>query len=309
MGDGVLLNRLVLIRFNVHVTGFYGYLYTGRLVKTLLIRAYPFLEEFFKPSKGSSPKPLHISPLYRTTSSGVECVYSYARCSGGRLIKCTGPPSIVELDGDYYFYTGIHESIVKSTDVVSAFLNYAECFEFIKQKICVETKGVDVINPHALGEEIASKALSNHGVKVIYSSPTLLRDPLKTTRKYKTLLPSPMNTFAAPIYVKLNTTGSYRKGAFRRQLLRIHRLFNETYSVLKTVRMKWIYYSDQPIPALTGYVNYRIDENYLDYLQSQGVNLKEWLAELFAYTLTLGVGAGRAAGFGHVDLKPLQKHA
>ncbi|MEM4959675.1 MAG: hypothetical protein QXX12_07410 [Nanopusillaceae archaeon] len=29
------------------------------------------------------------------------------------------------------------------------------------------------------------------------------------------------------------------------------------------------------------------------------------MGEVFAYALTLGVGAGRATGFGHVEIKPL----
>jgi CRISPR/Cas system endoribonuclease Cas6 (RAMP superfamily) len=53
-------------------------------------------------------------------------------------------------------------------------------------------------------------------------------------------------------------------------------------------------------------VNYRLDENYLNYLESRGVNVVEWLGEVFAYALTLGIGTGRAAGFGHVELKPLK---
>lgn len=300
---------LKLVRVSVFINGFYGYLYTGRLVKSILIKAYPILDEHFKPSKGPVPKLIHISPLYRVNSSGdVECIYSYAMCkSRRRLVKRTGPPSIVELNGNYYFYIGLYESLVKSIDVVSALLNYSECFEFIKQKICVEVRELEVIDAHILGSEIANKVLSSRGVKVVFSSPTLLRDPLKTIRKQKTLLPTPLVVFATAIYTKLHATGSYKKGTFRRELLRIHRLFNETYSTLNSVRIKWVYYSDKPVPALTGYVNYRVDENYLNYLQSHGVNVREWLREIFAYTLTLGIGAGRAAGFGHVELKPLQK--
>jgi len=301
------MSKLKLIRVDLRVSGFYGYLYTSRLVKTILIRALPTLEDYFKPSKGPVPKLIHVTPLYRSSNSGVDCVYSYAVCKSRPLIKCTGPPSIVELNGEYFFYTGIYESSLRSIDIISALLNYAECFEFIKQKICVEVGKLEVVDSHILGVEVAERVLSSSGVKVVFSSPTLLRDPLKTTRKQKTLLPSPINVFATPIYIKLYATGSYKRGYFRRELIRVHRLFNETYSVLGGVKVKWIYYSDKPIPAITGYVNYRLDENYLNYLESHGINVKEWLGELFAYMLTLGVGAGRASGFGHVELKPLHR--
>jgi len=36
-----MLNKLVLVRVDVGVSGFYGYLYTSKLVKTILVRAYP----------------------------------------------------------------------------------------------------------------------------------------------------------------------------------------------------------------------------------------------------------------------------
>ena len=301
------LNELELIKVNVYVNGFYGYLYTSRLVKTVLIRALPKLEEYFKPIKGPMPKLIHITPLYESSKGDVECIYSYAVCKGRRsLVKCTGPPSIIELNGEYHFYIGLHRSLIRSVDLVSELLSYSECFEFIKQKVCVEVRGLDVVNAHVLGGEIAENVLSSRGVKVVFSSPTLLRDPLKTIRKQKTLLPSPINIFATPVYTRLYSRGLYRCGVFRRELLRLHRLFNETYSVLGGLRVKWVYYLDKPIPALTGYVNYHIDEGYLNYLESHGVNVKEWLRDVFAYTLALGVGAGRATGFGHVELKPLR---
>jgi len=301
-----LPGKLALIKVTLSVNGFYGYLYTSRLVKTILIRAYSKLEEHFKPTKGPIPKLLHITPLYRRVNGGVECIYSYAECKSRRgLVKCSGPPVTVELSGDYYFYIGLHESVVRSVDVISALLNYAECFEFIKQKVCVEVRELDLTSPEITSREIASRVLSARGVKVVFSSPVMLRDPLKTMRRQKTLLPTPIAVFATPVYAKLYATGGYRRGVFRRELLRIHRLLNETYSVLRSVRVKWIYYSDKPIPALTGYVNYRLDENYLNHLESHGVNVAEWLGEIFAFTLTLGVGAGRAAGFGHVELRPL----
>lgn len=302
-----MLNKLVLVRVDVGVSGFYGYLYTSKLVKTILVRAYPPLEEHFKPVRGSIPKLIHITPLYENTSRGVKCIYSYANCRPSAwMAKCTGPPRIIELNSNYYFYLGLHESLVKHSDIVSALVNYNECFEFIKQRVCVETMGIEVLNPHHIAEKIVEEALKNKGVKIIFSSPTLLRDPLKTMRKHKTLLPTPINVFATPIYLQLHTTGTYRKAVFRRQLLRIHRLFNETYSILNTARVKWVYYTDKPIPALAGFANYRIDENYMKQLETHGVDVKKWLIEIFTHAITLGVGTGRATGFGHIEIKPLQ---
>ncbi|MEM1831605.1 MAG: CRISPR system precrRNA processing endoribonuclease RAMP protein Cas6, partial [Desulfurococcaceae archaeon] len=118
------------------------------------------------------------------------------------------------------------------------------------------------------------------------------------------LLPSPFNVFATPVYTILFSKGLCSVRRLRTELLRLHRLFNETYSALGGVRVRWVYYGRRPEPALIGYVNYRVNYEYLDFLK-QGLNVEEWLGEVFAYTLALGVGAGRATGFGHVELKPL----
>lgn len=114
-----------------------------------------------------------------------------------------------------------------------------------------------------------------------------------------------INVFATPVYTRLHAEGRYRKGVFRRELIMLHRLLNETYSALGGVKIKWVYYSSRPEPALIGYVNYRVNGEYLSFLKQRGFNVEEWLAEIFAYALTLGVGAGRAAGFGHVVITPL----
>jgi len=303
----VLPSGLALIRVGVRVAGFYGYLYTGRLVKSLLIRAYSQLEDWFKPSKGPVPKLIHITPLYKSRGDKVECIYSYADCKSSRkLIKCVESPTIIELNGDYYFYIGLYESGIKGLDIVSKLLNYVECFEFIKQRVCVEIESIEVVNPLIPAGEIARRVIESKGVKVVFSSPVLLRDPLKTRRRQKTFIPSPMNVFAVPIYTKLYLAGGIKKSVYRRELLRVHRLFNETYTMFKTARVKWIYYTDKPIPALVGYVNYRLDIDYLKHLEEQGINVEDWLGNIVAYAMTLGVGTGRATGFGHVEIKPIQ---
>lgn len=300
--------KINLLRVFVEIDSFKGILFTGKLVKSILIRACPWLEESFKPSKGPVPKLLHVSPLFRVTGNrGIECVYSYARCKQrGYFVKCDGPPIPVVLGGNYYFYFGFHEFSTSSSKVLDALLSYRDCFEFMGQRVCIGVEGLDVYNPHSVSLDLARRVLETGGLKVKFSSPTMLRDPLKPRGKHKTLLPSVFNVFATPVYAWLYASGRYTKGCLRRELLRLHRLLGETYSVLGGVRVKWIYYSSKPEPALIGYVNYRVNQDYLEYLKSR-MNVEEWLSEVFAYTLTLGVGAGRATGFGHVEITPIKK--
>ncbi|MEM0240973.1 MAG: CRISPR system precrRNA processing endoribonuclease RAMP protein Cas6 [Candidatus Nezhaarchaeales archaeon] len=293
-----LLNVLTEIK-----SDFRGYVFTGKLVKTILIKAIPQLEHYFKPS--SEPKLIHISPLYKGTQDKKKCIYSYVQCkNSGYTIKCEGEPVLVHLNGSFYFYLGFHSSIVKIHDVVQALVDYAECFDFMNKRVCVRVLGVEFPNVHELGLNVAKKALESGAIKVVFSSPTMLRDPLRTSGKFKTLLPSPFNVFATPVYTILFSKGLCSVRRLRTELLRLHRLFNETYSVLGGLKIRWVYYSKRPEPALIGYVNYRVNYEYLDFLK-QGLNVEEWLGEVFAYTLALGVGAGRATGFGHVEIKPL----
>lgn len=307
MAGFALVPEVSLIRVSLRVSGFKGYLFTGKFAKTIVARALPQLLGFFEPSKGPAPKLLHVSPLYRLVGGGVECVYSYANCRGRRLVKCTGEPVPVFLDGDYHFYLGLHKSVINYAEAVSALAGAGGCFEFMGQRVCVEVSEVAYFDAVALGREVASEALESGGVKVVFSSPTLLRDPLRPSGKYKAYSPTPINVFATPVYAMLHARGSFTTARFRRRLIRLHRLFNETYSLLGGVRVKWVYYSTKPEPALVGYVNYRVNGEYAEYLAARGMDLEEWLGAVFAYTIALGVGAGRATGFGHVELKPAKK--
>ena len=303
---GVHKLKLALLKTHVNVFGFAGYLFSGKLVKTILTRSIPRLEEFFRPTMGSTPKLLHISPLYRVKNNReVECVYSYAVCrKTSAYVKCIDALKPVTLNGRYYFYIGFHQSVENVTDVLNALLNYNECFEFMNQKVCAEVVEIEAWNAVELGKNLVARVMNSGGLKLVFASPTMLRDPLRIGGKYKTYLPTPETVFATPVYAKQIAEGEYAIKKFRSELLRLRRLFHETYSVLKSVMVKWVYYGGRPEPALVGYVNYRVNFEYFDFLK-QGLNVEDWLGEIFAYMLALGVGAGRAAGFGHVELKPL----
>lgn len=299
--------RLALIRVYVNIGEFKGYLYTGKLVKSILIRAYPDIRDLLEPVKGPVPKPIHISPLYTLDQSGRKrCIYSYAVCrERSPLVRCNGPPSLVELDGVYFFYVGLHESIVKPGVLIDSLHGFSECFEFMDQRVCVDVVRLDVSDAYIASQDLVEKILSAGRFRLILSSPTMLRDPLRPRRKHKAVLPTVMNIFAAPVYVNLVVNGKYTGRALRRELLRLHRLLNETYSILKTIKVKWIYYTSKPEPALTGYINYRVNKEYLEHL-SKHIDIKQWLREITAYTITMGIGTSRATGFGHVEITPIQ---
>ncbi|MEM4562070.1 MAG: CRISPR system precrRNA processing endoribonuclease RAMP protein Cas6 [Desulfurococcaceae archaeon] len=300
------MNDLYSSKLTINVSQVVGYFYTAKLAKTILVNIVPGLLEHFKPSTGPEPKLVHVSPLYVNSRDGkTRCIYSYAPCRNNELVKCTEPPKPVVIEGTYHFYFGFHTKVLTPGELLSKVAERGSmCFNFMSQKACVEIVSVEVLNESTRSKELARRVLESGSMKMVFSSPTMLRDPLRTSGKYKTLLPSPFNVFAAPVYIILYTKGLFSVRRLRTELLRLHRLFNETYSALGGLRVRWVYYGRRPEPALVGYVNYRVNYEYLDFLR-QKLNVEQWLGEVFAYALALGVGAGRATGFGHVEIKPL----
>lgn len=292
---------LSILRVKLLVRGFYGHLFSGKLVKTILIRKVPELADLFKPTVGSAPKLVHVSPLFKISSSGVECIYSYVKCHS-EVVKCSGPVIPVKLDGLYDFYFGFTNSVLSLTKGVEAVLGIDECFEFMGQEVCVATREVEYIDAKTLAREIASKVIESGKVKIVFASPTMLRDPLRRS-KYKSFSPTPFNLFSTPIYAIQYITGQYSPRRLRLHLMILHRILNETYSIYKTTRVKWVLYGKRPEPAIVGYINYYLNKDYLEQY-SKVLNINEYLAEVFAATMTLGIGAGRTAGFGHVFIEP-----
>ncbi|ADG91071.1 hypothetical protein Tagg_0798 [Thermosphaera aggregans DSM 11486] len=274
-------------------------LFTSKLVKTMLIRGDPSLASVFEPRAGDPPKPVHTTPLFSVDENGrLRCVYSYVRCGQSSTAKCSGRVEPVRLEGRYHFYLGFSTSVLELDRVLAALDKGAGCFEFAGKQVCVSLDAINVADPSATASKIAEKVLETGRVKITLASPAMLRDPFKRA-KHKALIPTVMNLFSTPLYTMLVEKGLYGFKAFRRQIVMLHRVFNEPYTVLKTVNLKWVVYKKKPEPTLTGYVNLYVNKHYLERYSEQ-LDMKEYLAELTAHAITLGVGVGRATGFGHV---------
>ncbi len=223
-------------RIGVFVEGFKGFLYTDKFVKSLLLRILPEKEDLFKPSRSGFPKLIHVSPLYSVRGGRVKCIYSSIECNGDTA-RCSGKPSLVELNGYYFFYTGFWSRVLDNDLFVERLMDVNECFEFMGQKVCVVVNEFEYVNPLIASDELAHKVIKTGKLKIIFASPTMLRDPFKRT-KHKSLLPTVFNVFSTPVFLMLHMHGTYSLKKYRRQLLILHKLFNESYSVLKTVKLK-----------------------------------------------------------------------
>ncbi|MET1160258.1 MAG: hypothetical protein ABWW65_04800 [Thermoprotei archaeon] len=290
--------KLHLFKVLVDISGYRGILYTSKLVKSVLVESVPETLEVFKPSS-SEPKLVHITPLFKRSKNGLRPVYSTIECSGGR---CSDKPRPIRLSGTYAFYVGFPDTVLEPRILIDKLTGFEKEISFQKQRVRVKLVDLEHIDPYEYSESIVNEVLDKGKLKIVFTTPAMFKDPFRKTR-YKSLLPSVFNIFATPLYVMLYSQGILSKKAFRKQLLILHRIFSEPYSVLKTTSIEWIVYDKKPEPALTGYVNLYINREYVN-KYSKYIDIREYLVDLFAYMYALGIGSGRASGFGHVQLEP-----
>ena len=283
-------------------------LFTGKLVKSLLIDAEPRLKPLFERSRGSPPKLIHITPLFEDNGDGkVRCVYSSAKVDtlNGRVLGVER----VRVDGVYRFYVGFAEADQSTANTINfdlvynALLNINGTHVFKETTFDVELISIQVEDAYRVVHEVVEsleKGLDK--LKIVFASPTLLRDPLRSC-KHKSFVPTPINIFSTPTYIYLYLMGRFKPKTFYRLLFMMHRVFNEPYSIYGTTKIRWVVYdeSKKPIPALTGYVNLYLNRTYYDEYAKR-YNIEELLENILSTLATLGTGTSRATGFGHISI-------
>ena len=293
--------------------------YTAKLVKSLLIAGNPELERVFGAS--GVLKPIHITPLYmhrqgRGVAEATEPVYA-RHVPKGSTAK---PPSAghikpvrLEAGREYFFYVGVSSQLLSE---VLYSLSSTHDFPFGRTLVAVEELRYEVnyVDVDVEAEQ-ARKLLEAPGasVKVTFESPTLLKDPLTVggRRWAKTFLPLPEAVLSAPAYMLLADTG--RLKLFKKLMLYAKSVLSTPYTVLKTANIAWYIYDGRPLPALIGYVKYRVDPQQLNHIAKlaktkHNIDLADTLAKTLTLAKTYGVGDGRAAGFGHTTVKITADH-
>ncbi|MEM1703598.1 MAG: CRISPR system precrRNA processing endoribonuclease RAMP protein Cas6 [Zestosphaera sp.] len=270
-----------------------GEFFTGKLVKSLLIDGNPRLRPFFEKASGGVPKLVHVTPLYieRVVDRKLrmKCIHTLRDSMGFTRFS---------------FYVGFVESTTVASptmdEVYSALLNLSGRHRFRTSIFDVELISVEAIDVVREVKRVVSSLSKLGKVKIVFSSPTLLRDPFRVG-KHKSLTPTPINIFSTPIYINLYLLGRLRWRLLIRTLIVLHRLLSEPYSIYKTVKIIQVKYNEDkgPIPALAGYVNLYLNKHYQDQYTTTGIDTEALLEETFATTLALGTGTSRATGFGH----------
>jgi len=284
-------------------------LFTGKLVKAILIESEPSLKKFFEKKNGEAPKLIHITPLYKINGDKIECVYSHV-VSNKNGVPVVNP---VKINGLYKFYIGFLDGNLEgslSYDLAFKMLtNISGKIFFKKYLFKIELISVREIDVERISKEAVRNLLKNGMTKMIFSSPTLLKDPFREG-KHKSLIPTPMNVFSVPASIYLYAYGRYSKKNLLQMLKILHRVINETHSLIGdgtnrgTIEKVFVQYEEKknPIPSIIGYVNYRINQRHLEQYQKK-IEIEKLLEDITKIILTLGTGTSRATGFGHITTK------
>ena len=293
--------------------------YTAKLVKSLLINGNPKLEQLFAKGKGIPPKPVHITPLYIETrdkasgKSSERAVYArkVAKNSVAKPPRATrAKPIRIEAGREYFFYVGV--SLEFLDDILLGLSNIGRFF-FGNEIIDIKSLSYEIsyINVEKESENIYRifKSGERNYSKIIFMSPTLLKDPLVVLRKKKKklLLPLPEAVFSTPFLMTLIDKGRLKRSIFLRSMRYIKSVFDIPYTVLKTVNLVWYVYDNEVLPAMIGYVKYFIDRQVLQYAQTiletkYNLDFIDILSRALVLAQVYGVGDGRATGFGHISI-------
>ena len=264
---------MALMKLTLEVSPFLTTDYTGKFVKTVLINANPELEAVFEDKKYPSPKPIRITPLLDERERPV-----FIKAEGRRPVN---PPSPISIGGVYNIYVGfrngvepmLHKAISKLTGGLE--IDYGT-------KVSVRVIGMKVVKTQI--PDRFSK------VRVHFISPVILADPfarmLNKKRHIKRFLPLSGILFYVNIYE-----------LFRKKRKSIMSYVNyalvESHAIMDGIKRIWYYYDGKWLPAIYGVADYLLSD--LSYISV--------IKEILKDGIEMGVGSGRATGFGSVKVE------
>ena len=238
--------------------------YTAKIVKSYLICVDPSFKEVFSTEGGL--KEVHITPLLDERGHAI-----YPK----RVVKCSfckdskpGGEGEVKLPKRAYFELSGPEELV-----MRAF-SFGDCkLKLGKAELEIKSLGA---------EEFNVEVELSEAVSIKFRGPAVLRDPWLIGRGLRTrFLPTPINLFSTNAYFL------YRE-KYKEVLMEIDESLVEDHSSLHSVGKVWYYYSGKWLPALSG--------SLLLWVRKES----EVVKEVLYHAALLGVGSGRAAGFGDV---------
>ncbi len=254
--------------------------FTGKVVKSLLIKGNPDLEKVFKSSTPGYPKPIHITPLgYRRRDKSVVFLWKKDR---SRYIEA-------KPGRQYFFIVSCSEDV--STMVLDSIM------EINGVKLFNTEWSIDAVtaSTHDLPSSKPLVRLDNaKSVKIMFRTPVQPIDPYKKTiYKRMNILPGILLGYNAG-----EITRMYKRGPEYWRILDIlNYVLTESITYWKTVKPIEILYDNKLIPTLTGYVKYWITLDGVD------ENSKILIENILSHAAIMGVGSSRSIGLGHIEIK------
>ena len=252
--------------------------FSGKVSKSLLIKANSKLSSIFEGSN-IKPKPIRVSPLaFNGTYLWVKAGKKHKHLTV--VSKCK-----------YFFYVGFDETIAHMVFEAFKNMNNIELFN-------TKWKLLDVTY---FKEEIPSKTSKinlNNTEKIVVKleSPVNLIDPFKKTR-YKRFIPLAGTVFAYNIG---EISRILQRNTYYWQLINLtNTILQETANIWETVKKVFYIYEGKKIPGLAGTIEYKINKKILEKIRET----KTLIENILTHAQIMGVGSGRANGFGHITVK------
>ncbi len=256
--------------------------FSGKVVKSLLIKSNPLLEKIFRESIGGRPKPIHVSPLGYRGEKG-KLVFLWKRSDAKNKVLEASP------DIEYFFTVSCTEEIFEMVLEAVMSMNNVKLFntEWIITEIDAKRYKLPDKNPIIRLEDAVA-------IKVMFRSPIQPIDPYRKSQ-YKRLNILPGILFS---YNAGEITRMYRRGPdYWRVLDILNYVLIESKTYWKTVKQVNIIYDNKEIPALTGYVKYWVN------LENTTEEEKLLVENILSHAQIIGAGSSRSIGLGHIEIK------
>ncbi|ALU12703.1 hypothetical protein EYM_06625 [Ignicoccus islandicus DSM 13165] len=241
--------------------------FSGKIVKSYLICVN---ESFEKPlSQEGGLKEVHVTPLFGPNGTPiypkalVKCSFCKDRRPSGKKFVRVPEETFFEVAGPSALIDSLYE--------------FSHCkFKFKGALVEMETYKVEEVSlPKDFGEAILVKM----------RGPVVLRDPWHKPGEAlrSRFLPSPSHLFSVNVY------SIFREKYFE-ALKALERGLVEDHSTLHSIGKVWYLYEGKWLPALSGTALFWVRE------------LNDVVKTVLKHAALLGVGSGRAAGFGDVEI-------
>lgn len=278
-----------LHKLKILVSPFITSNYTGKFIKTLLINANPSFNHVFESSSYPTPKPIRITPLLRGEQKfPTQAIYP-KKFSNNTKGQDNQLPKI-RIEGEYYFLVGIRDDLQKDFMETLGKLLTGLKFKYGNFDVTVKVTEYEQID--------VSYPTDYQYLYIKFISPAVFSDPFSRIagvgrERIKRFTPIPPIIFSTNVYELL-------RERYGKSIIRLGYAFYESHNNFETIKRIWYYYDGKWLPGVIGYVKFiRKDKVRREVLED--------FVKILTHAQIMGVGTGRANGFGYAIIETKKK--